>query len=506
MYAKCGALAKAQDVFEELLVKDTVAWNALIAGYVREGQGWKALDCFRCMRSEGFSSPDAATLACLSKACGSTRSLHMGERIHEEIASKGLLAKDAVLGNAVVDMYVKCGMLEKAEEVVLRELPIRDAVSWTSLIAGYVERGRGREALACFERMQSEGIAPDAVTFICILKACGITRAIGKGKQIHDEIMDRGLLRSSIILGTALVDMYVKCGALATARRVLLEELQARDVVSWVAVIAGYASEQGELDGVLSCFESMEAEGLPPTLAVFTCILKACGNVGAVDVGKCIHDEIARLGLLEQDPASMLGTALVDMYARCGALVRAQNVLEELPIRDVASWSALIAGYAREGRGNEALECLSRMQSEGIAPDELTFASIVKAWAHEGLNPTSENRTRDLGHGYDNITPSLEHHTAMVSGFGSLGHFDKAMEVIYLVPCSDARIELWLALMGACRKWGNVELARLSFDRALEIDRNCSVAYVLMLEIFAAVGMHEDAESVEAMRSKHCVG
>ena len=187
----------------------------------RERESTTNLTCFRRMRNEGVE-PNAVTFTCILKACGCIGDIDKGKEIHDEIACKGLLKKDIVLGNALVDMYARCCVLLKARQV-LDELPSRDVVSWNTLILGYVQQGQDEEAMNCFEHMIGEGISPNVVSFIGILKACGSIGALDKGKQIHDEIVARGLLDKNVVLGTALVDMFAKCGLLTKAQEVLKE-------------------------------------------------------------------------------------------------------------------------------------------------------------------------------------------------------------------------------------------------------------------------------------------
>ena len=126
----------------------------------------------------------------------------MGESIHAKIVKQQLLERNVVLSNALVDMYGKCGMLEKAQEV-FDEIPIHDIVSWNALITGYAHHGLGKEALKCFKKMQAEGLSPDAVTFICVLNACGSIKSLEMGEEIHAEVNKRGLLKKKIGLGTS---------------------------------------------------------------------------------------------------------------------------------------------------------------------------------------------------------------------------------------------------------------------------------------------------------------
>ncbi|KAI5065602.1 hypothetical protein GOP47_0020297 [Adiantum capillus-veneris] len=495
LYAKCGALVKARRVFEEISTRDVVSWNALIAGYAQNGQGEEALACFERMHEEGLP-PNAVTFTCALQACGCMGAIDKGEQIHDETSRQALLGKDIVLGNALIDMYVKCHALAKAQKV-LDELLARDVFSWSTLIAGYAQHGQCEEALNCFERMQGEGLTPNAVTFTCILKACGSIGAVDKGKRIHDEITRQGLLGNDIMLGNALVDMYAKCGSLGKARKVL-KKLPIRDVVSWSALIVGYV-EQGQIEEALDCFEEMQGEGVYPNEVTFAYALKACSSIGAANKGQQIHDEITKQGLLKKH--AELGYSLVDMFAKCGALAKARQVLEELPSQNVDSWTALIGGYAQQGHTKDALDCFEKMQSEGVSPNAFTFSCVLNACSHSGLVDEGEMyfASMDTKHG---IEPDVAHYTCMVDLYGRAGHLDRAVAVVQNMPSSDDCIA-WLALLGACRKWQDVKIGRWAFEHAVRQDESDAAAYVLMANIYSAAGMKEEAEIIEAMRVKN---
>ncbi|KAI5081303.1 hypothetical protein GOP47_0004486 [Adiantum capillus-veneris] len=146
---------------------------------------------------------------------------------------------------------------------------------WTALIAGHARHGQVHEALGCFHRLRSEGLSPDAVTYACALKACGIIQDVDLGKQIHDEIASQRSLEKNVVLGNALVYVYANCGVFWKPQQVL-EELPNRDVISWTALIAVYA-QQGQGQEALNCFHCMRSEGFFPDAVTYACILKACG-------------------------------------------------------------------------------------------------------------------------------------------------------------------------------------------------------------------------------------
>ena len=372
MYAKCGALLRAHNAFDKLPIRNVISWTALIAGYCRHGNVGKALGCFELMQHEGVS-PNEITFSCILQACGNMGIIAKGQEVHTHIEREGMLGKWCMLDTALVDMYVKCGELAKAKQV-LDQLPDRDVVTWTALIAGYAQHGSGKEVFHYLDQMQYEGLCPNEVTFACILQACGNIRALKKGMEVHAAIMKRGSFRSNNLLGTALMDMYAKCGNIARAQAAF-EDLAFQDVVSWTALIGGYAQCRQGKEAII-CFQRMQLESLTPNSMTFIYVLKACGNTQSTKKGKEIH-----VGIIRRQENSIFGSALVDMYARCGELVMAQNVFDKLHEHDIVSWTALISGYVGLGYAEKAFRCFEQMQLEGVSPNDVTFACILKACA-----------------------------------------------------------------------------------------------------------------------------
>lgn len=274
MYAKCGSFSKAHDVFDKLSVRNTVSWTALITGYADNHLGTEALICFEQMRDTGIHL-DAITYVCALKACCLIQARGKGQEIHLELTSKGL-ERDLVLGSTLIALYAKCGLLAEGRKV-FETLSPHDAVSWTTLIAGYAESGRGEDALRLFEQMQHDGFAPDAATFVCSLKACGSIGAAEKGLKIHAEIVRKELGGNSLV-GNTLVDMYVKCGLLATAQETF-DGLSTKDIILWTTLLTGY-TQVGNSQNVFSTFHRMIQGGIRPNLATFIGVLNACSHAG----------------------------------------------------------------------------------------------------------------------------------------------------------------------------------------------------------------------------------
>ncbi|KAH7284302.1 hypothetical protein KP509_34G047900 [Ceratopteris richardii] len=456
MYAKCGALEKAQLVFEDLSEPDTAIWNVLISAYVEHGLSHEALHCLEGMQKQGIS-PSAITYVFLLKACGRLGALQKGEQLHVEASRKGLLENNTVLRTALVDMYAKCGALVKCQEA-FDELPSRDVVSWNALISGYVQYGFDDKVMECFQHMRHEGLKPDVVTYICVLKACAGIKDLKVGEEIHHEVSKLGWGQRNILLGTALVDMYSECSELGKARQVF-DDLPARDVPLWNALISGYV-QHGFDKEALDCYGQMCRDKLPPNPVTFVSVLKACGNLRAADQGKEVHAEICRQGLLEKDV--VLVTALVDMYASCGQLPKARAVFDEFPNRDVTSWTALINAYIQQNQGEEALRCLESMYSEGLSPNAVTFACILKACGSIGAVENGKKIHMEIDR-QGLLKKSSVLCTALVDMYAKCGLLAIAQNVLDNLPSRD--VTCWTALMSGYAQYGLIDEALLSYER-----------------------------------------
>jgi pentatricopeptide repeat protein len=226
--------------------------------------------------------------------------------------------------------------------------------------------------------------------------------------------------------------------------------------------------------------------------------LKACGLIGAKAKGMEIHDYISQKGLLKKDV--VLGTALVDMYAKCGLLGKAQGVFNTLPLRDVVLWNSLITGHARLGEIEDVLCLFERMRREGGKPNSITFVSVLNACSHAGLiergHEYFEFMTKDCG-----IAPTIEHHTCMVDLLGRAGQIERAIATMKETTFHP-NVVLWLTVLGSCRKWRNLELGRHAFEEVIKLDDKEGGAYVCMANMYVDANMHEHAMKIEAMRAR----
>lgn len=489
MYAKCASLKEAEKAFDRLLVRDVVLWNVIIAGYSDHGQGDKAVDCLRKMRHEGVS-PNTLTFISFLQGYDGSGAIDRIHNIHIEIGKEGLEG-DPLVGSALVDLYAKCGVLPEAQKV-FDKLLSRNVISWTALISGYADHGFGAEALNRFQQMQSDEVPPNDVTYVCSLKACGLIGALDRGRELHAEIAKEAY-EKDIFVGNTLVDMYARCGMLLEARD-LFDELQVRDVVSWNAMSSRYV-EHGCDEEALECLEQMLREDVTPDLLTYVSCLKACGCLGAIDKGQELHAEVSKEGF-EYD--SFVCSTLVDMYGKCGLLVEAHDVFDDLPSQDVVVWNALLAGYAFIGENEYVFHLFEKMKGQEVKPNGITFLSVLTACSHGGLVLKGLIYFQVLLKEQCALL-TIQHYNCMVDLLGRAGHLEDAVAMLKKFP-SQPNLVTWSTLLGACRKWGDIELARQAFESAYKTDEKHTALFISMSRIYAGAHMWEDAKMIESMQ------
>eukprot|EP00250_Pteridium_aquilinum_P020309 c24780_g1_i4 orf=665-3196(+) len=456
-YCKSAGLQDAHKVFETFKNRDVVSFGIMMAGYLQHELGHASIELFWRMKSEGVE-PDEATYVCSLKASCSIGALEEGSHIYCQIIRDGLELNPAI-GTALIDMYAKRKCLRESHSV-FKSLSGRNVILWTAIIASYSEQGYALEALDMFDKMQTEIVVPDKVTFLFVVKACIITEDLEKGKLVHSQMTLHGF-EADVAIGSALIDMYFKCRGLQEAQNIF-DSLPHQNVVTWAALISGYV-QSGSKTVAFGLFDAMLQKGVQPDRVIFLCILKACGTIGARDKGQEIH---TCLVTEEFEGDSFVGNALVAMYAKCGLLEEAQDVFDYLSVQDVVSWTALIAGSADHGDNEVAVILYYQMHEQGLLPNDMTFASILKA-----CTSTSDEETGKRLHVQIQAVSHLESldlitATALIDMYARCGSMADAQEVFDAMPKKD--LVGWNALMTGYTRQGESKLVFQLFDRMKE--------------------------------------
>lgn len=219
MYCKHGkALRPAKLIFERVCVKDVVMWSLIIGSYSQCGDSVKALKLFSQMRAEGFE-PNSVTLLAVISACTSLPSLRIGCGVHSYVF-KSALNSDIFIGNALINMYAKCGCLQDSHEI-FKEMPSRDSVSWSTMIESYGLHGRGDKALQIFLVMQERGIEPDTIAFLSVLSACNHAGLVEEGKKVFKHMIEDNKLHLTLEHYACYINLLGRFGKLEDACEVV---------------------------------------------------------------------------------------------------------------------------------------------------------------------------------------------------------------------------------------------------------------------------------------------
>ncbi|KAF9601669.1 hypothetical protein IFM89_021721 [Coptis chinensis] len=335
---------------------------------------------------------------------------------------------DVFVGSSLLNMYCKVGLVFEGRKV-FDKMPERNSVSWSSMISGYAVERRGVEAVELFKIMRREEREESEFVFTSVLSSFVDNEFVDVSKQIHCLAVKNGLL-SFVAVGNALVTMYAKCGNLEEALRTF-ELLGEKNSVTWSAMITGYA-QGGDSDKALRLFSEMQFSGLTPSKFTLVGVLNACSNASAIVEGKQVHDYILKLGFESQ---VFIRTALVDMYAKCGCTCDARKGFDQLHEADTVLWSSMIAGYVQNGENEEALGLYRRMEMEGILPNEVTMASILKACSSlAALEQGKQIHARTIKYGFGLELPIG---SALSSMYTKCGNLDDGSFVFRTMPGRD---------------------------------------------------------------------
>ncbi|CAL4927801.1 unnamed protein product [Urochloa decumbens] len=445
------------------------------------------------------SSPPHHPLLSHLPHCTSLRSL---AQLHAAAVKSGLAAHPAFVTRLLTLCTVPGAHpahLAYARQVFDRVPHPSDAVWYNTLLRGYARSpspspaAAAEAAVRVFARMLEEGVAPDTYTFVSLLKACAAARAGEEGRQAHAVAAKVGAAGHEYVRPT-LINMYAECGD-ARAARVMFDRMDGDCVVSYNAMIAAAvrSSRPGE---ALVLFREMQAKGLKPTPVTVIIVLSACALLGALELGRWIHDYVRKI---ELDSLVKVSTALIDMYAKCGSLEDAIAVFQGMESRDRQAWSVMIVAYANHSYGREAILLFEEMKKQGIKPDDITFLGVLYACSHSGLVSEGLQYFDDMrDHG---IVPGIKHYGCVTDLLARSGQLERAYKFIDELPIKPTPI-LWRTLLSACGGHGDVDLGKHVFERILELDDSHGGDYVIFSNLCANTGKWEEMNRVRKLMNE----
>ncbi|KAK8950397.1 putative pentatricopeptide repeat-containing protein [Platanthera guangdongensis] len=472
-----GHPAHALLLFSQTQTPNLFHFNTAIRGLVSADRMPDAVQFYHQMRREGFS-PDNFTFPFVLKACARIPDLETGTKIHSQLLKSGF-ELDVFVKTGLVSLYSKCGRLADAQKL-FDDMSVTNVVSWTAIISGYIGEGNLKEALAMFQNSLEMGLMPDSFTLVRVLSACAQSGDLKTGEWIHEFVSEKNMDRNAFV-ATSLIDMYTKCGRMELARRVF-DDMVRKDVVSWSAMIGGYSSN-GLPREALQLFFEMEAVNMKPDCVTMVGALSACAKLGALELGERVSRYMEASSFLSNP---ILGTALIDMYAKCGSMARAWAIFGRMKEMDRIVWNAMINGLSMTGHGKISFGLFAQMEKKRVAPDSNTFVGLLCACTHTGLVEDGRAYFSSLSRIYF-IDPRIEHYGCMVDLLGRAGLLEEAHRLIKDMRMK-ANAVVWGALLGGCRIHRNIELAELVLKKLVVLEPRNSGNFVLLSNIYALSG------------------
>ncbi|XLR53533.1 hypothetical protein HN51_021787 [Arachis hypogaea] len=361
-----------------------------------------------------------------------------------------------------MSMYAKCGLVSHDAYAVFDNIGHKDVVSWNAMIAGLAENLLFEDAFTLFSSMVKGPTQPNYATTANILPVCallGENVAYQYGRQIHSYVLQRAELSADVSVSNALISFYIRVGWMMEAES-LFWAMDARDLVSWNAIIAGFTSN-GQWFKALNLLSNLVSrEMLLPDSVTIVSILPLCAQFRNLQVGKQIHAYIFRHHYLFED--TTVGNALVSFYAKCGNTEKAYHTFNMIPRKDLISWNSILDAFGEKRHHSRFLSLLHTMLKLGIRPDSVTVLATI----HFCASLLRVEKVKEI------------HTYSIKAGF--------------LV--SDTAPAVGNAILDAYAKCGNMDYANRMFQNLSE-KRNL-VSCNSMISGYVGLGSHRDANMI----------
>ncbi|CAO2824111.1 unnamed protein product [Amaranthus hypochondriacus] len=527
LYGQCGELDYALQVFDEMSERAIASWNTIIASFVSEEMYDRAFELFHEMlRIDGFRASQF-TLSSLVSACASCSSRLLGREIHAYAIKIGF-GNNLSVTNSLIGFYTKCGTA-KDVLTLFERMPIKDVISWTSMItalmdfgmvdsaleifdnmpeknaisfnavlAGLCSNHKGLEALSLFCDMVNNGVELTEYTLTSVISACSLLGVKNISEQIHGFVIKFGF-KTNAFIEIALLDMCTRCGKIADAQKMFHRSQSDQYLpIKWTSLISGFA-HNGQPEEAIILFQwGQSEEALEVDEVTATTVLGICGTLGLYEMGEQMYCHAIKSGHFYD---LGLGNAVISMYSKCGYIENARRVFDLLPLHDVVSWNCLISGYLLLRQGDEVLSVWLRMKNTHIRPDSITLLLIISSYRHTKSNMLDDCRRLffSMSSVYD-VEPTSDHYAVFVNVLGTWGCLDEAEDVISKMPF-EPKISVWRALLRSSEIHLNPEIGKRTAKRILAMQPDDPSTFVLVSNLFSASGRWHCSEMVrEEMR------
>ncbi|XP_052200063.1 pentatricopeptide repeat-containing protein At4g30700 [Diospyros lotus] len=491
MYFGFSWVGYAYKVFDEMREPDTVLWNTVISGLVKNCFFNECLRVFQDM-VVGGSQFDSTTLTAVLPAAAELQELRVGMMIQCLAVKFGFHCHKYIL-TGLISLYSKCEEILRAQSL-FDQIESPDLISYNAMISGFSCNNEIESSVRLFKELLVLGDRVNSSTVVGLIPVSYPFGRLDLTRSIHGFCMKSGMV-SNPSISTALTTVYIRLCEIESARQ-LFDETPEKSLATWNAMISGYA-QNGHTEMAISLFQEMQVSQIRPNPVTITSILSACAQLGALSLGKWVQDIINKESF---ESNIYVSTALIDMYAKCGRIAEARQLFDAMEEKNVVTWNAMIFGYGLHGHGHEALNLFNKMLDLRISPTVVTFLSVLYACSHAGLVSEGDEIFHSMMHDHG-LQPLAEHYACVVDLLGRAGKLEKALEFIKRMPGQPGPA-VWGALLGACMIHKNTNLAQLASDKLFELDPENVGYYVLLSNIYSAGQNYPQAASVRQVVKK----
>lgn len=371
MYAKAGQIDVSRRVFDCMVLRDLISWNAMVSGYSVNGCFREAVETLQEMQQCGMS-PNASTLVGIVGMCGSAGDRVAGDSLHA-FALKGGTIDDESLTSALISMYAAFDDLSSSR-LVFDLQPVKDLVSFNSMISAYMQHSNWKEAFEVFRLMHCAGVGPNLITLVSVLPSCSdLLFGINHGESVHGMIIKLGLAEQVSVV-SALVSMYSKLGKLDSSSLLFCCFTEKNNIL-WNSMISGYLVNN-EWNMALDAFCKMQIAGVAPDATTVINVISGCRYTKDLHVAKSIHAYAVR-NRFESYQSVM--NALLAMYADCGDISTSYTLFQKMEVRMLISWNTMISGFAEIGDSETSLTLFCQMFHEEVWFDLVTLIGLISS-------------------------------------------------------------------------------------------------------------------------------
>ncbi|CAN1784080.1 Pentatricopeptide repeat-containing protein At3g05340 [Linum perenne] len=429
--------------------------------------------------------------------CGREGNLHLGSSIHASvIKTHGFSSQNVVIRNSLLSMYCKCGVLRNAGKV-FDEMPLRDTISWNTLISGFLTAGEFEAGFGWFKRMLNSGLCGfDQATLTTILSACDGVDELGffVNRMIHGLVFLSGFDKD-ISVGNALMTSYFKTGCCSSGKRVF-DEMVERNVISWTAAISGLAQNEMYEESLRLVVEMLRGS-IEPNFLTYLSGLMACSGLQAAREGSQIHGHVWKQGLQSE---LCIESALMDMYSKCGNVEDAWRVFESANQIDEVSMTVILVGFAQNGFEEEAIQFFVKMVNAGVEVDASMVSAALAAFGSSSSSLGQQIHSTIVKQRLDSNVFVCN---GLINMYSKCGDLKKSMTIFNNMNCKNS--VSWNSMIAAFARHGDFSTAmQLYEDMKLERVNPTDVTFLSLLHACGHGGMLEKGmELLNSMTSVH---